>query len=180
MRRQAHMPGKKNWLFAGSETGAQTLARAMTLIETARMNGLDPQAYITDLLNRIHNQKQQDRRIAGLELAAADRPASAGRLVAAITCISNLDCVAAMLLAESLNDPEVAGRLKTKEDNRTITLIPKPRPLHRPSLDQGRILILLGEESRGHVKPWQIHMTRLVTLSSTYQVSKDWCGCPYS
>lgn len=49
--------GKKNWLFAGSETGAQTLASAMTLIETAKMNGLDPQAYITDLLNRIHDHK---------------------------------------------------------------------------------------------------------------------------
>lgn len=49
--------GKKNWLFAGSEAGAQTLARAMTLIESAKMNGLDPQAYIADLLNRIHDHK---------------------------------------------------------------------------------------------------------------------------
>lgn len=49
--------GKKNWLFAGSETGAETLASAMTLIESAKMNGLDPQAYITDLLNRIHDHK---------------------------------------------------------------------------------------------------------------------------
>lgn len=49
--------GKKNWLFAGSETGAETLARAMTLIESAKMNGLDPQAYVTDLLNRIHDHK---------------------------------------------------------------------------------------------------------------------------
>jgi transposase len=49
--------GKKNWLFAGAETGAETLARAMTLIESAKMNGLDPQAYITDLLNRIHDHK---------------------------------------------------------------------------------------------------------------------------
>jgi len=49
--------GKKNWLFAGSESGAETLARAMTLIESAKMNGLDPQAYITDLLNRIHDHK---------------------------------------------------------------------------------------------------------------------------
>jgi transposase len=49
--------GKKNWLFAGSETGAETLARAMTMIESAKMNGLDSQAYITDLLNRIHDHK---------------------------------------------------------------------------------------------------------------------------
>ena len=49
--------GKKNWLFAGAEAGAETLARAMTLIESAKMNGLDPQAYLTDLLNRIHDHK---------------------------------------------------------------------------------------------------------------------------
>lgn len=49
--------GKKNWLFAGSESGAETLARAMTLIESAKMNGLDPQAYIADLLERIHDHK---------------------------------------------------------------------------------------------------------------------------
>lgn len=49
--------GKKNWLFAGSEAGAETLARAMTIIETAKMNNLEPQAYLTDLLIRIHDHK---------------------------------------------------------------------------------------------------------------------------
>ncbi|MDB2408034.1 transposase domain-containing protein, partial [Jannaschia sp.] len=47
--------GRRNWLFAGSDTGGETLARAMALIETAKMNGLDPQAYIADLLDRIHD-----------------------------------------------------------------------------------------------------------------------------
>ena len=37
--------GRRNWLFAGSDTGGETLARAMTIIETAKMNGLNPQAY---------------------------------------------------------------------------------------------------------------------------------------
>jgi hypothetical protein len=36
--------GRENWLFAGSDTGGKTLTRAMTLIESAKMNGLDPQA----------------------------------------------------------------------------------------------------------------------------------------
>lgn len=49
--------GRKNWLFAGADTGAETLARAMTIIETAKMNGLDPQAYLADLLDRIHDHK---------------------------------------------------------------------------------------------------------------------------
>jgi transposase len=49
--------GRKNWLFAGSDTGGETLARAMTLIESAKMNGLDPQAYLADVLDRIHDHK---------------------------------------------------------------------------------------------------------------------------
>jgi transposase len=49
--------GRRNWLFAGSEAGAETLARAMTLIESAKMNGLDPQAYLADVLGRIHDHK---------------------------------------------------------------------------------------------------------------------------
>jgi transposase len=47
--------GRKNWLFAGADTGAETLARAMTIIETAKMNGLDPQAYLADVLDRIND-----------------------------------------------------------------------------------------------------------------------------
>lgn len=49
--------GRKNWLFAGSDSGGETLARAMTLIETAKMNGLDPQAWLVDVLDRIHDHK---------------------------------------------------------------------------------------------------------------------------
>ena len=49
--------GRKNWLFAGADTGAETLASAMTIIETAKMNGLDPQAYLADVLDRINDHK---------------------------------------------------------------------------------------------------------------------------
>ncbi|WP_443069444.1 IS66 family transposase [Sulfitobacter sp. M22] len=49
--------GRKNWLFAGADTGAETLSRAMTIIETAKLNGLDPQAYLADVLDRIHDHK---------------------------------------------------------------------------------------------------------------------------
>lgn len=49
--------GRKDWLFAGADTGAETLARAMTIIETAKMNVLDPQAYLADVLARIHDHK---------------------------------------------------------------------------------------------------------------------------
>ena len=49
--------GRKNWLFAGSDTGGETLASAMTIIETAKICGLDPQAYLTDVLSRIQDHK---------------------------------------------------------------------------------------------------------------------------
>ena len=49
--------GRKNWLVAGADTGAETLARTMTLIETAKLNGLNPQAYLADLFDRIHDHK---------------------------------------------------------------------------------------------------------------------------
>ncbi|MFT4784602.1 MAG: transposase [Paracoccaceae bacterium] len=51
------MIGQKNCLFTGANTGAETLARAVTVIETAKLNGLDPQAYLADILDRIHDHK---------------------------------------------------------------------------------------------------------------------------
>lgn len=36
--------GRKNWLFAGSEGGGHAAAIAYTLIETAKLNDVDPQA----------------------------------------------------------------------------------------------------------------------------------------
>jgi len=47
--------GRKNWMFAGSDAGGETLADAMTIIETAKMSGLNPEAYLTDLLARIND-----------------------------------------------------------------------------------------------------------------------------
>ena len=35
----------------------ETLARAMTIIETAKLNGLDPQTYLADVLDRIHDHR---------------------------------------------------------------------------------------------------------------------------
>ena len=48
---------RKNWLFAEADTGAETLAHAMTVIKTAKLNGLNPQAYLADIFDRIHDHK---------------------------------------------------------------------------------------------------------------------------
>ena len=45
--------GRKNYLFAGSALGAERAAAFYTLIETAKMNGLDPEGYLRDVLTRI-------------------------------------------------------------------------------------------------------------------------------
>ena len=49
--------GRKNWLFAGSERGGRSAAIAYTLIETAKLNGVDPQGWLTDVLGRIADHK---------------------------------------------------------------------------------------------------------------------------
>ncbi|PLX34196.1 MAG: transposase [Hyphomicrobiales bacterium] len=49
--------GRKNWMFAGSQRGGKAMAVAFTLIETAKLNGVDPQAWLTDVLSRIADHK---------------------------------------------------------------------------------------------------------------------------
>lgn len=49
--------GRKNWLFAGSINGGNALAVAFTLIETAKLNDVDPQAWLTWVLERIADHK---------------------------------------------------------------------------------------------------------------------------
>lgn len=45
--------GRKNYLFAGSDAGGRRAAILYTLIETARFNGIDPEAWLTDVIARI-------------------------------------------------------------------------------------------------------------------------------
>lgn len=45
--------GHSNWLFAGSAATGERAARIMSLLETAKMNGLDPHAWLTDVLQRL-------------------------------------------------------------------------------------------------------------------------------
>ena len=45
--------GRKNWLFAGSEAGGRRAAALYSLIESAKLNGINPQLYLADLLTRI-------------------------------------------------------------------------------------------------------------------------------
>lgn len=45
--------GRKNYLFMGSDAGGERAAAIYSLIESAKLNGVEPQAYLTDVLSRI-------------------------------------------------------------------------------------------------------------------------------
>jgi hypothetical protein len=50
--------GRKAWLFAGSDRGGQRAAVMFSLITTAKMNDVDPQAWLADVLARINDLPQ--------------------------------------------------------------------------------------------------------------------------
>jgi hypothetical protein len=45
--------GRRAWLFAGSDRGGERAAAIYTLIGTAKLNGIDPQAWLADVLRRM-------------------------------------------------------------------------------------------------------------------------------
>jgi len=44
---------RKNFLFLGSETGGERAAILYTVLESARLNGLDPEAYLANVIDRM-------------------------------------------------------------------------------------------------------------------------------
>ena len=49
--------GRRNWLFAGSRAGGENLADILSLIESAKFVGHNPEAYLADVLARINDHK---------------------------------------------------------------------------------------------------------------------------
>ena len=56
--------GRRNWTFAGSDRGGERAAAIYTLIESAKLNRIDPQAWLADVLARIADHPA--RQIGGL------------------------------------------------------------------------------------------------------------------
>jgi transposase len=50
---RAPVLGRKNYLFCGSDAGGQRAACVYTIVESAKMSGINPQAYLADVLERI-------------------------------------------------------------------------------------------------------------------------------
>ena len=52
--------GRKAWLFAGSDRGGDRAALMYTLIQTARLNDVDPQAWLADVLDAAGDLRRDD------------------------------------------------------------------------------------------------------------------------
>jgi transposase len=71
--------GRKNHLFAGSDGGGEHWAVIASLIETCKMNGVDPQAYLRDVLARIVARRPMgriDELLPFAYVSAADKAAA--------------------------------------------------------------------------------------------------------
>ena len=49
--------GRKNWLFSQSFEGAKSSAIILSLLETAKRNGLDSEKYLTYILEKLPNEE---------------------------------------------------------------------------------------------------------------------------
>jgi transposase len=57
---------RKNSLFAGSDAGARRWAIANTLIQSCKLNGVEPLAYLTDVLQRIISGRTKNHELHAL------------------------------------------------------------------------------------------------------------------
>ena len=71
--------GRKSWLFAGSDRGGDRAAAMISLIYTAKLNGVDPRAWLADVLARIadHPASRLDELLPWNWAQARERKAAA-------------------------------------------------------------------------------------------------------
>jgi hypothetical protein len=68
--------GRRNYLFAGSDAGGERAAAIYSLVGTAELNGLNPEAYLREVLSRIADHPiQRLKELLPWNVAASKRPA---------------------------------------------------------------------------------------------------------
>ena len=73
------LSGAKSWLFAGSDRGGQRAAAMYSLIVTAKMNDIDPQAWLADVLARVAEPSRRPDLTSCCRGTGARPPPSAAR-----------------------------------------------------------------------------------------------------
>ena len=53
--------GRKNWLFCGSDTGGERAAILYSVVATCKAHGIDPWAYLRDVLERLPSHPKRRR-----------------------------------------------------------------------------------------------------------------------
>lgn len=102
-------------MFAGSDRGGERAAAMYSLIATAKLNGVDPRAWLADVLARIAGPPRiPPARAAALELeGSAGRPRRRGRLTVAAPSAVFTIARAAEMLGESVDlIDEIADQLE--------------------------------------------------------------------
>src|SRR5260370_11970659 len=66
--------GRKNSLFSGSEGGAESWAILASLLNTAKLNGLDPQTYPSDVLHRLVPRRTKNHHLHQLLACTSKAP----------------------------------------------------------------------------------------------------------
>jgi transposase len=78
--------GRKNWLFVGSQQAGERAAVVLSLIESAKLNGHDPWAYLKDVFERLPTLKQRDlEQLLPHNWQAASRTATTASAPATVT-----------------------------------------------------------------------------------------------
>jgi transposase len=96
--------GRKSWLFAGSERGAERAALMYTLIQTAKLNDVDPQAWLADVLARIadHPVNRVNELLQEMEPPCRNRPAISSSLNMSFSLSAMMRCCWRSSMASSL------------------------------------------------------------------------------
>ena len=124
--------GRKNWLFAGSDKGGERIANILTIIETVKLHGHNPEAYLTDVLTRI--QSYPEDRLEELLRGSGRRRKTCRRLYdgtkgltengiddlqTLIADIRTWDGGIRQFLLDQLCDPEMIERVTADEAKRS-------------------------------------------------------------
>ena len=133
---------RKNSLFAGSNEGAENWACLASLIETCKLNGVNPHAYFTDLLTRLVNGWPQ--KLARQPLMLAHEPSDQEQIHAAPHRLERRSVKLAIILSPALQDRSKHSR---QIGHALVALqLQVPPPDHLPHRFEG-----VAADSRGKV-----------------------------